>query len=107
LLQKSLEYQQNDHATRRDLGVAFHEKGLRIVKETTPSNAKLDLARAIGLFRAAIMTMDRSITEQTLDGVVRSGDCSEAAKWISSGPCRTALENLAYVARHRRQVRSE
>jgi tetratricopeptide (TPR) repeat protein len=107
LLQKALEYYPNYPDARENLGAAFHEKALRIVKDATPSSAKLDLARAIGLFRAAVMTLDNSITEKTLDGIVRTGDCTEAVKWTPSGPCRTALENLAYVARHRKHVRSE
>jgi tetratricopeptide (TPR) repeat protein len=107
LLQKSLEYQPRDPATREDLGAAFHEKALRIVKEATPSSAKLDLARAIGLLRAAATTLNQSITEEALDAIVRTGDCSEEEKKGASGPCRTVLENLAYVARHRRQGVSE
>jgi hypothetical protein len=53
------------------------------------------------------MTLDQSISEDALDAIVRSGDCSEEAKRVSSGLCRTALENLASVARHRKQVKSE
>jgi len=87
-------------ATREDLGAAFHEKALRIVKEATPSSAKLDLARAIGLLRAAATTLNHPSRKRRWDAIVRTGDCSEEEKKGASGPCRTVLEN----SRLRRQA---
>ena len=108
LLQKAVEYNPDDRGAREDLGAAFHEKGLRIVRETNAANAKLELARAIGLFRAAATALNPELTDETLDAIVRAADPGAGEiRNLPEGLYRTTLEHVASAARHRKQVRSE
>jgi tetratricopeptide (TPR) repeat protein len=105
LLQKALEFDPNASGLWEELGTAYYEKGLRVVRETTAASAKLDLARAIGLFRAAALTLNPKLTEPALDAIVRAADPgAEVIRRLPEGLYRAALENLASVARHRKLV---
>ena len=107
LLQKALEYNPNDQQVRENLALAMFEKGMKIANGRNEYNAKLELARAIGLFRAAATTLRADLPEKTLDAIVASGGqgFEEEFKKLPEGLYRTVLENLAIAAKVRKQVK--
>ena len=107
LMQKALEFNPNDQQVRENLSFALYDKGLKIANGRNDYNAKLELARAIGLFRAAAATLRADLPEKTLDAIVASGGqgFEEEFKKLPEGLYRTVLENLGAAAKLRKQVK--
>jgi hypothetical protein len=108
MLQKALEYNPNDQHVRENLGTAFHEKALKIVKGANQHNAALELGRAIGLLRTAALTLNPAASEKWLTDFIASGGqrFQEEIKKMPADLYRTVLESLARVASQRIRVRS-
>jgi tetratricopeptide (TPR) repeat protein len=107
MLQKALEYNPNDQHVRENLGIAFHEKALKIVKGSNPSSAALELGRAIGLLRSAALTLNPAVSEKWLTDFIASGGQRhrEEMRKMPADLYRTVLETLSRVASQRLKVR--
>jgi hypothetical protein len=108
MLQKALEYNPSDQHVRENLGTAFHEKALKIVKGASPYNAALELGRAIGLLRTAALTLNPAVSEKWLTDFIASGGqrFQEEIKKMPADLYKTVLETLSRVARERMKALS-
>jgi tetratricopeptide (TPR) repeat protein len=108
MLQKALEFNPNDQHVRENLGTALHDKALKIARGSNPSNAALDLGRAIGLLRTAALTLNPAVSEKWLADYIASGGQrhQDEMKKMPADLYRTVLESLSRVATQRMKVRN-
>jgi len=104
LLQKALEWEPDNQVVRTNLAREFNEKAVAILTPANQSNRK-EMDRALGLLRAAALTVKADISEKELDAfIARGGAGPDEFNALPKGVYRTVLENLAYVARVRKQL---
>jgi hypothetical protein len=104
LLQKALEWESGNQGIRTNLARELNDKAVAILTPANQSNRK-EMDRALGLLRAAARTIKADISEKELDAfIARGGAGPDEFNALPKGVYRTVLENLAYVARVRKQL---
>jgi tetratricopeptide (TPR) repeat protein len=104
LLQKAHDYEPDDPIVRTNLARAFNDKAVAIVTPANQSNKK-ELDRALGLLRAAALTVKPDVSAKELDAFIAGGGAgADEFKKLPEGLYRTVLENIAFVARVRKQL---
>jgi hypothetical protein len=101
MLQKAIEYDPDNPVVRDNLTLEFNGKAVRILN--APNTPAKDVVRAIGLLRAAALTIRPDLTDKFMDAfIARAGaGYEEEMKKLPEGTFRLVMNNLQIACQRR------